>query len=120
MSDTRVEYLITYIFHLDVSRSRMVGLPDEMYHIAHIATDGTKEGLAKAIYAESRKFFGGMGVNLRIDPSAMEDNDKIDYTKLYLLWHMVSHITSTTKRLTTNTPGLDDDGSQTDEKVILQ
>jgi hypothetical protein len=98
----------------------MVGLPDQMYHTAHVATDGTKEGLVNAIYAESRKFFGGVGMNLRIDESAMEDPSKLDYSKLYLLWHMVSHITSTTKRLTGTTPNIDNQGNITDEKVTLQ
>ena len=115
-----VEYLITYTFHLDVSRSRMTGLPDKMYHKAHIATDGTKEALSAAIYSESKKFFGGMGMNLRIDASAMEDNSKLDHSKIYLLWHMVSHISSTTTKLTSNTPGMDENGNVATEGISLQ
>lgn len=116
-----VEYLITYTFHLDVSRSRMVGLPDQLYKTAHVNTDGTKEGLARAIYGESAKFFGGAGINLRLDESALQDNSKLDPQRIYLYHHMISHISSESKRLTGITPGLDrETGDQTDEKVTLQ
>jgi len=116
-----VEYLITFTFHLDVSRSRLCGLPDKLHKTIHVNTDGSKEGLARAIYAESSKFFGGTGVNLRFDETALQDNSKLDPSRLYIYHHMIAYLTSTSKRLTGLTPGLDrETGEQNDEEVILQ
>lgn len=121
MSDT-VEYLLTYTFHLDTSRSRQTvpALPDQLYQVVHVATDGDKQSLAKAIYAESAKFFGGTGVNLRLDSGSMEDNSKLDKQRIYVLWHMVAYITCKETRITGNTPGINEKGELTDEKVTLQ
>ncbi len=122
MSDEtpRVEYLLTFTFHLDVSRSRMVGLPDKIDVTHHIATDGTTEGLKGAIYSESKSYFGGQGVNLRVENRETEDENKLDPKRIYLLWHMVSHLTHKAQRLVANTPGLKDDGTYDGEGVVKQ
>ena len=116
----RVEYIITYTFHLDISRSRFVGLPDTIDDVCHVATDGTPEGLKVAIYHESKKYFGGVGVNLRFDPVTMEDDKKPDPQRLYLPWHMITHLTQNTRRLHSVTPGLGDDGTYNPEGVVPQ
>ena len=97
-------------------------LPDVLYHPVHIATEGDKESLAEAIYKESAKFFGGNGINLRRDSSAMEDGTKLDTSRVYVFWHMVAYITCKTTRLTQNTPDMDEKGNLTGEKekVLLQ
>ena len=119
-TEPRVEYLITYTFHLDISRSRLVGLPDEIIDVCHIATDGSTEALKGAIYQESKKYFGGQGVNLRVDGRQIEDSEKLDVQRIYLLWHMVAYLSQTTQRLVSNTPGLQDDGNYNPEGVIKQ
>jgi len=116
----RVEYLVTYTFHLDISRSRMVGLPDTIEDTAHIATDGSPSALKQAIFVESKKYFGGQGVNLRLDGRQLEDENKMATDRIYLLWHMVSHLTQKTQRLTAVTPGLQDNGTYNPEGVVTQ
>ena len=118
----RVEYLLTYTFHLDTSRSRQTvpALPDNLYQLVNILTDGDKNSLSKAIYSESSKFFGGHGINLRRDASAMEDNSKLDPERVYVFWHMVAYITCEAIRLSETTPGVDENGALTGEEVSPQ
>jgi hypothetical protein len=120
-TEPRVEYLITYTFHLDISRSRMIGLPDEIQDTVHVATDGTMEALKRAITTESKKYFGGAGVNLRLNgANQMEDEKRLDNDRVYVLWHMISFISQKTQRLTATTPGLQDNGDYDPTGVVKQ
>lgn len=111
-----VEYLLTYTFHLDPIQAPMLGLPQKMYDVKHIATDGSKDSIRDAINRESipyLSFPNGLpktGVTLRVDPSAMEDTTKLDTDRIYIFNNLIRAITCKAKRMTGETPQVDLDG----------
>ena len=111
----QVEYLLTFTFHLDPIQAPLLGLPQKMYDVKHVATDGSKDMLVEAVNRESLPYISfpnGMpktGVTLRKDPSSMEDATIIDTDRIYLMNNLIRCITCKHQRLTGETPSVVDD-----------
>lgn len=107
-----VEYLLTFTFHLDPIQAPLLGLPQKMFDVKHVATDGSKDSLVEAVNRESLPYLSfpnGLpktGVTLRKDPSAMEDNNIVDTDRIYIFNNLIRAITCKQQRLTGETPAV--------------
>lgn len=104
-----MDYMVRFIGHVDETK-RPVGFPKEVYSDLYIRAND-QAGLRNAINEHAQKFINDSCMIVPRNPNAIEEfsgqNVPPD-SRMIVCWHLLTHITTITKRITGEIPQLDE------------
>jgi hypothetical protein len=102
------DYSIRFIGHIDETR-RPIRFPKEIYFDLYVRAENS-QALKAAINAQAQVFINENCMIVPKNPSALESfsNPATD-SRMIVGWHMITHITTETKRIVGEIPQLSQD-----------
>lgn len=104
------DWCVRFIGHIDETR-RPEGFPKEVYSDLLVRADDSR-GLKLAINSQAQVFIEENCMIVPKDPGSLEDiGAPADDSRMIVCWHLITHITTETKRIIGEIPQLDDNNS---------